>query len=150
METIESFQIDYLEECANLLISTFNSEPWNEKWTFKTASKRLEETYKTHNFKGWVYKKDDKIIGVIMGNCEQWYEGFQYYIKDFFVDSTIQNRGIGSKILKYSEEELKAVDVNSIHFWTLKGGRIERFYKKNGYEVPSMLTLMIKDLDDKA
>ncbi|MCY6485027.1 GNAT family N-acetyltransferase [Clostridium aestuarii] len=148
METIEIFQNDYLDECTNLLVSVFNSEPWNEKWSFETARKRLEETCKSPNFKGIVYKKDDKIVSVIMGNCEQWYEGFHYYMKDFFVDSAIQKKGIGSKMLKYLEEELKAVDVNFIHFWTLKGGRIENFYKNNGYKLSSTMTLMMKDLDN--
>ncbi|WMJ80951.1 GNAT family N-acetyltransferase [Clostridium sp. MB40-C1] len=149
MDKIKLFKEEYLEKSAKLLILTFNREPWNENWTFETAFKRLEETYKTPNFKGWVYEKDNKIVGVIMGNCEQWYEGTQYYIKDFFVDANIQKQGIGSKMLKHLERELKDLDVNFIHFWTLKGEKTEKFYKNNGYELPNTLTLMTKDLDSE-
>jgi hypothetical protein len=28
-EHIEAFKQDYLDECADLLVSTFNAEPWN-------------------------------------------------------------------------------------------------------------------------
>jgi GNAT superfamily N-acetyltransferase len=147
MDIIEAFKSKYLDECANLLISAFNIEPWNEKWTFDTARKRLENTYNTPNFRGWVYKNDNKIVGALMGNCEQWYEGFQYYIKDFFVDPTIQKKGIGTKMLKYAEKELLDIDVNFIHFYTLKGGTTEKFYKKNGYEISDTFTLMTKALD---
>ncbi|MCY6957736.1 GNAT family N-acetyltransferase [Clostridium brassicae] len=149
MDRIKLFKENSLKESAKLLMSTFNKEPWNEKWTFETAFKRLEETYKTPNFKGWIYEKDGNIVGVIMGNCEQWYEGTQYYIKDFFVDTNIQKQGIGSKLLKHLEEELKTLGVKFIHFWTLKGGETEKFYKNNGYELPDTLTLMTKNLDNE-
>jgi hypothetical protein len=28
-ERIEEFEVDHLDECAHLLMTTFNAEPWN-------------------------------------------------------------------------------------------------------------------------
>ena len=32
-ERIEAFKPHHLDECAHLLVSTFNAEPWNDRWT---------------------------------------------------------------------------------------------------------------------
>ena len=29
-ERIEAFKVDHLEECAEILVATFNAEPWND------------------------------------------------------------------------------------------------------------------------
>ena len=41
MERIEILKEDHLNECAHLLVSAFNTEPWNEHWTFDTVRKEL-------------------------------------------------------------------------------------------------------------
>ena len=42
-ERIEAFTADHLDECANLLMVTFNAEPWNDSYTYDTANPiRLE------------------------------------------------------------------------------------------------------------
>lgn len=143
---IEDFKYDYLDECINLFISAFNSEPWNDKWDINTASRRLQDIYKSPNFKGLVCKKDNKIVGVIMGNYEQWYEGLHFNIKEFFIDINNQKSGIGSKMLRNLERHLKESNVNSIHLFTAKGYKTEGFYIRNGYESPSTMTMMTKDI----
>lgn len=146
MEVIENFEYNNLDECTNLFISAFNAEPWNDKWSFNTARRRLEDIYMTPNFKGLVYKKNDKIVGVIMGNYEQWYDGFHYNIKEFFIDSNTQKNGIGSKLLKCLENHLKETSVNFIHLFTAKSDKTEGFYKRNEYEIPEKITMMSKDM----
>lgn len=146
MEFIENFEYDYLDECVNLYISAFNREPWNDKWDFNTANKRLQDIYKAPNFKGLVCMKDDKIVGVIMGNYEQWYEGLHYNIKEFFIDINNQKSGIGSKMLQHLESYLKKRNVNTIHLFTAKDYKTEGFYLRNGYEIPTTMTMMSKDI----
>ncbi|MBU5483731.1 GNAT family N-acetyltransferase [Clostridium sp. MSJ-11] len=146
VESIENLKYDNLDECSNLFIAAFNAEPWNDKWNFNTARKRLEDIYKTPNFKGLVYKKHNKIVGVIMGNYEQWYDGFHYNIKEFFIDTNTQKNGIGSKMLRCLEKHLKETGVNVIHLFTSKSDKTEGFYRRNAYEVPDEITMMSKDI----
>lgn len=40
-EHIEAFTTDYLDECAHVLMSTFNTEPWNDSYTPDTAREQL-------------------------------------------------------------------------------------------------------------
>lgn len=43
----EEITIDHLDELASLYVETFNSEPWNDKWTISTATKRLHQMINT-------------------------------------------------------------------------------------------------------
>jgi hypothetical protein len=43
-EHIETLNKDHLDECAHLLVSVFNAEPWNANYTFDTAKKELAWT----------------------------------------------------------------------------------------------------------
>ena len=36
-ERIEPLLQEHLDECAHLLMITFNAEPWNDKYTLDTA-----------------------------------------------------------------------------------------------------------------
>ena len=40
-ERIEALKGEHLDECANLLVTTFNAEPWNDSYTHDTAKKQL-------------------------------------------------------------------------------------------------------------
>lgn len=144
MELIYDIEEKDLEECAELFVKTFNEEPWNEKWTVKKAGKRLSDVYNSPEFKGFVYSENEKIYGAILGNKEQWYDGEHFYIKEFFIDSNIQGKGIGKKLLLHLEKCLEKEGVSLIHFWTLKGDIAEKFYRKMGYEIPEELILMNK------
>ncbi len=54
-ERIEPLEERHLDECAHLLVSTFNAEPWNENWTFDTAKKTLDQTLEAPGFMGsWI------------------------------------------------------------------------------------------------
>jgi hypothetical protein len=44
VDWIEGFRRAHLEECARLLVATFNAEPWNDEWTLDTAKKELTWT----------------------------------------------------------------------------------------------------------
>lgn len=146
MKNIRDLKMHHLEECAELFVKTFNEEPWNEKWPLDKVVKRLVDYYRSSGFKGSLYFEEDKIIGVILGNKEQWFDGEHFYIKEFYVDSSTQGKGIGKKLIAKFEEELKEERISLVQFWTLKGSRAQEFYKKLGYEVSESYSIMEKSL----
>lgn len=146
MEVIKEFKEKYLKECSKIYPSIFNRNPWNENWTEETAYKRLSEIYNTPNFKGIVCMKNEKIIGGILGNLENWDEGLKYSLKEFFIDISIQGTGLGSRMIKFIEENLKNTNVKSIELYTLKGISTEEFYNKNGYKIDRNIIIMEKSI----
>nr|WP_283715351.1 GNAT family N-acetyltransferase [Clostridium perfringens] len=82
----------------------------------------------------------------MLGNLEQWYDGEQFCVKEFFVDSSSQGKGTGKKLLNALENILMEKEVGVVHFWTMKGSTAEAFYNKRGYEIPKELIMMRKKL----
>lgn len=132
----------HLLECSKLYIKVFNAEPWNDNWTEEAAFKRLKDIYETPNFEGLVYIDDNKILGAVFGNCEQWYEGKHYNLKEMLVFNEQQGKGIGSLIINSLTSDLKQLGVNTVILFTSKGNKTHNFYIKNGFgELESMAML---------
>jgi hypothetical protein len=53
-ERIESFREEHLDECASLLVATFNAKPWNDEWTLDTAKQEITWTTNVPGFVGLV------------------------------------------------------------------------------------------------
>lgn len=129
-----------------MYVSVFNAEPWNDKWTTETAYKRLHDIYVSPSFVGIKYIEEGVIKGAVFGNCEQWYKGMHFNIREMFVTNELQGKGIGSKILKELEERVKEFDVNSIILFTEKDCNTDRFYRKNGFNELDFMSMMEKSI----
>lgn len=137
-----------LQEIRDLFIIEFNKEPWNDKWEESRAYHRLNDLYQHPRFVGLVCVLEERIVGVAMGYLEYWYEGYHYNLKEIFIDTTVQGKGIGSKLLSALEEDLKDRDVRSIELMTLNAQKTLKFYEKNKYEISSSLLMLKKNINE--
>ncbi|MFU0791873.1 MAG: GNAT family N-acetyltransferase [Virgibacillus proomii] len=127
-----------LEECSGLMLKVFNRSPWFDKWnSVQHVQKYLKEFLNNPVFIGFVIEQNNKIIGACFGHTKSWYEGEEYYIDEYFVDSTLQHSGIGSKLLDYIKKYLVSKNIHCIVLLTEKNLPAEKFYKKHGFEVKS-------------
>jgi aminoglycoside 6'-N-acetyltransferase I len=133
-EHIEAFRGDYLDECAYLLVSTFNAEPWNSNWTLDTAKKELMWTTGVPGFVGLVSIADG-VKAFATGYREPDDTREVFYLKTFCVEPEAQGTGVGSRLIASLKEHLGRNGVNTIYLITNKGTPAETFYKKNGYTV---------------
>ncbi len=133
-EHIEAFREDYLDECAHLLVSTFNAEPWNSNWTLDTAKKELTWTMGVPGFVGLVSIADG-VKAFATGYREPDDTKDVFYLKTFCVRPEAQGTGVGSRLIASLKEYLGRNGVNTIYLITNKGTPAETFYKKNGYTV---------------
>lgn len=132
-ETIVPITFDKMEQCIELYINVFNSEPWNETWTYQTAKERLTDLLQTPKFLGFLLYENGNLIGFIAGNSKKTYKGLTFYLAELCVNNQIQGKGYGSKLLLCLEDELKKRDIQSLYLLTANGGLAEAFYLKNGY-----------------
>ena len=70
MEHIGTLKEEHLDECARLMVSTFNAKPWNAKYTFETAEKELTWTLAVPGFLGFA-SFDDGVVAFAVGYVEQ-------------------------------------------------------------------------------
>lgn len=143
-ERIEVFEKEHLDECANVLISAFNSEPWNENWTFASAKKEL----KTQSLPwaiGFVSVDGEEVLGFVEGCREQDGEREVFYLETLCVKPNAQGSGIGSRLLQHLKKELEQTSINTIYLITHRGTPAEALYKKNGYRVSDEDVVMIHE-----
>lgn len=145
-ETIETFTEKYLEQCIELYINVFNSEPWNENWTHQSASERLADLLNTPKFLGFLLFDNDNLIGFIAGNSKQTYSGLTFYLAELCVNNKTQGKGYGSKLLHHLESELKQRNIQSLYLLTATGGLAEAFYLKNKYIINEDRVVIKKNL----
>jgi len=145
MENIRELKITDLDECVDLFISVFNSEPWNDGWTVEKANKRLQNIFQNSGFYGG-YWKYDILIGFACGNKEQWTDLEHFNLIECCVDNEKQNMGIGTKVISKLEQELLGQNCSRIYLLTMRSSLAETFYKKNGYYVNERMIMMGKKL----
>lgn len=137
---------DHLMDCTDLYIQVFNGEPWNDKWTFETAKKRLDDIFLCPNFEGVVYVEEGQVKGAIFGNYEQFYEGVHYNLREMFITTELQGTGIGTNLLNELQVRLSDLGVTEIMLFTSKGNKTFEFYKKNGFCEWNSLVIMGKEI----
>ncbi len=147
--SIKRLQFPDLKECAHLYVKVFNSEPWNDHWTIKTAFSRLKEIYNTPGFFGIKAICDKYIIGIILGNIESWYEDYNFQLKEIYTDPDFQSTGIGTDLIKKIINDLKKRSVRVIYLYTSSNKRLQKFYQKNGFTILPFMKMMKHDMNIK-
>ena len=135
-----------IREIAEIYVDAFNSEPWNDEWTIESASKRISQMINCEGFDGLVAYEDEKLIGMILGNHEYYYDAMIFQIKEFCVDVKVKGTGIGAKLLDEFTTTLKTKGIDRIILITSRTDGTEGFYKKHGFENFKGMTLMGKQI----
>lgn len=143
LEQIQTFSTEYLDRCAYLYVEVFNSEPWNEEWSFNTARTRLFEIINTPGFVGFVFKQDE-LLGFLAGYCKQGQKSKSFYLEEICVRPDKQRQGIGTKLLNKLMDTLIYIEVNRVYLLTNKDGQAETFYTKHGYQRNQQMIFMRK------
>ena len=140
-ERIEALREEHLDACAEVLVATFNAEPWNEAWTLETAKRLLSWTYRVPGFMGLV-TFDDGVVAFATGYREPSDKGDVYYLRTLCVRPDAQRTGVGSRLMERLEGEVAKTGVDLIYLITNRATPAEAFYEKNGYRTSSKHIVM--------
>ncbi|MGG7096871.1 GNAT family N-acetyltransferase [Clostridium sardiniense] len=142
----EEITLEHLESVVNFYIKSFNSEPWNDRWTEESATKRLTQMINCEGSYGLVCYLDEEPVGMILGNHEYYYDAMHFNIKEFCVDHSKKGQGIGKKVLNEFTNRLKDKGINYIYLLTSRTDKTEGFYKKNEYESVDDVVMMERNI----
>lgn len=135
-----------LPEMAELFLSVFNGEPWNEEWDLENARERITIVFKSVNSICSGYFENGKLLGFIQGYHRPYQTKRVFCLEEMCVSSTVQRMGIGTKLWDFLEQKLIERGVGSIHLNTLRGSSAEQFYTKQGCMISESIPLMYKKL----
>ncbi len=96
-----------LKPISQLYVTVFTNPPWNEHWEYEWAYERLNWIYQSQGFIGFIAIDNNKFVGAILGDFIPYKGKKGFKIVEFFVDTNYQNQGIGTKLLRQLELNLK-------------------------------------------
>lgn len=137
---------EHINEIAEIYVRAFNSEPWNDEWTIESASKRISQMINCEGFDGFVACEGEKILGMILGNHEYYYNGMHFHIKEFCVDLDLRGKGVGAKLIEEFTKRLRVKGIDEIVLFTSRGEGTEGFYKKHGFKSFEGMVIMGKEI----
>lgn len=139
-----NINIEDVPELGKIYAETFNSDPWYDKWTEKTAEKRLSQMIKNSGFFGMISYNESGITGMILGEEEQYFDGVVFRIKEFCVRNELRGQGIGTKLLVEFERVLKEKGIREAVLMT--DSEDENFYVNFGFKRSNGVVYMGKEL----
>ena len=131
---ITEYEPAHFDGCVELFCELFKKPPFEYNWlTEELASEYLMDMINTPKSRVFVYKSGGDIIGVCFGACYYCGPYPSYEIKEIFVSSESQRRGVGTLMLSGIERKLKKSGIALIRLATLSTIPAYDFYIKNGY-----------------
>lgn len=130
-------------------IESFNSEPWNDRWTYETAFQRLEMMVYSPAFYGVLAFYQNQFCGAVIGEKEQYYDGMIYKIKEFWVTHQSRGTGLGTQIYNDLEAILLQQGIIRIELSTIQSHYTAGFYSKLGFQKEDNMICMKKQIKDK-
>jgi aminoglycoside 6'-N-acetyltransferase I len=119
-ERIEPLLEMLLDECARLLMVTFNAEPWNGKYTLDTAKEELAWHLRVPGCEGLV-SVSDGIVAFAIGYGLPTDVERDFNLSIFCVRSDAQRTGVGTRLLWNLEERLGKSGIRTVFLGTRKG-----------------------------
>jgi GNAT superfamily N-acetyltransferase len=135
-----------LERCGEILISSYNTMPWNYRWSFEKAYLYLKEYQEAKRFMGFVALEEGMIVAAIFGHLKTWWTKDQMYIDEVFVSNDFKGKGYGKSIISYCETYCKQKGIDIITLMTNEVMPAYEFHSKNDFVKVDQYVFMFKQL----
>lgn len=131
--TFKDMDIAEINEYAELFMSVYNSAPWNDSWTTLTARLRLGGLLGTGTCVGKAAYEDERLIGMILGQKEHFFDGVHFQIQEFCVRLENRGCGCGSRLLSALRGELSSIGAVGVYLIARRGESTEGWYRRRGF-----------------
>ena len=119
--------------CAEVYISAYKAEPWNEAYEKNEVEKYVSEYLHSKTKICFAAEEKDEIVGIALGFIVPSIGSPFMRIEDFCISGEKQGMGFGTEFLKLIFEEAKELGCDSVLLGTQKDFPSHRFYLKNGF-----------------
>jgi len=141
------FEEKYLKKCSDIFFDVYKNEPFNYFWLeYNSVVEYFVDMFKTPKFKGFVFLKNNAVVGCCLGVVSNYFKVKKYRIAEIFVDRHFQGMGIGTNMLLEIQKYFVLNNVDVIELTTDKNTKAFEFYRKNGYSLLQNNVSMVKVL----
>lgn len=143
---IREFRNEDLNSCVNLLIETYNCEPWCNHWTVETGTRYLSEFITSNEFVGFVTEAENNIIGAMFAHKKTWWTNDEVFVDELFIKPDSQNNGYGKALIQHGENYCKARGLAGLTLLTNRYMPSKQFYEKNGFTLAEHVIYFYKEV----
>jgi aminoglycoside 6'-N-acetyltransferase I len=137
------------EDMKKLFLDVFSNDPWLDKWNSNQLDLYMKDLTENNNSLSLaLFDEKEELIGCSLGYIFNWWEGREYFIKEFFISRKKQSQGAGSTFLTLIKERLRVEDVQHITLATEKTVPAYHFYQKNGFSVLEDSAFLVKRVSE--
>jgi len=138
------------ESVENLFLSVFARDPWNDDWSDKAQLRAymLDISGNPNSLSLGLFEVKE-LVGISLGSIIHWFNGTEYYIREFCVSRDLQHKGYGSFFLEKIQLWLAEKSIQAIILSTDKDASAYRFYSKNGFSVLEKSVFFYKEIGKK-
>ncbi len=131
---IKKLTSDNKEAVKKLFHSVFSQPPWNDVWDLEEQLPRyISDLMDNQNSLSLGYYHEEQLVGLSLGYVFHWWEGTDYFIKEFCIDTDLQGEGHGKRFLSEMNDLLKSESIKAIWLMTERTTPAYDFYQKNGF-----------------
>jgi aminoglycoside 6'-N-acetyltransferase I len=137
------------EDMKKLFLDVFSNDPWFDKWNSNQLDLYMKDLTENNNSLSLaLFDEKEELIGCSLGYIFNWWQGREYFIKEFFISRKKQSQGAGSTFLTLIKERLRVEDVQHITLATEKTVPAYHFYQKNGFSVLEESAFLVKRVSE--
>jgi len=136
-----------LPEVRNLFLQVFTQEPWNDRWVSEAyVNLYLQDLMGNPNSLCFGFYHDSQLIGLSLGSIYHWWQGKEYFIKEFCIAKSFQGQGIGKRFFTMIEQALLTLDIHAIWLSTERDVPAFGFYKALEFKEQANSVLLAKKI----
>jgi len=128
-----------LNQISKIFMTEFNKEPYYEKWTYKSAVKKINEYFKKSII--FIIEQNNKLIGFIIISLKLWSDGKRGHINEIVISNEYQGRGYGKLLINKAESYFKYMGIKIITLESLNISKAFNIYKKMGFKEDGIVSM---------
>jgi len=136
-----------LPEVRNLFLQVFTQEPWNDRWESEAyVDLYLQDLMGNPNSLCFGFYHDSQLIGLSLGSIYHWWQGNEYFIKEFCIARNFQGQGMGRRFFTMIEQSLLTQKIHAIWLSTERDVPAFGFYHALGFKEQANSVLLVKSV----
>lgn len=143
---IKELNLHQIKDITLLFQDVFSQEPWNDKWNDEQLHLYLLDLMDNKNSLSYGLFDQNQMIGLSIGHIRHWYQGTEYRIDEFCIDTKYQSQGCGTFFLQEIEKQVKEKNIKTLFLQTDRTIPAYHFYQKNGFETVDDLITLVKNI----